>query len=95
MPYFVFAEFLEMCENLQKETTQLVEMPNLRVRERVERELQSKRIEIASMKLAKEFFEKEKSNSTKSKIDFIDQHVRFLVYPLLMWLQSFQYSTFS
>ncbi len=88
--FFVFAEFLDICDNWQKETTPLVEMPNLRIAE-----LQSKRIEFTLMKHAKDFFENEKSNSTKSKIDFTDQHVRFPACPLLIRLQIFQSSTWS
>jgi hypothetical protein len=78
------SEFLDLCGNWQNETLSLVDMSNLRIAD-----LQSRRIEMTLMKLARDFFDKEKSNSTKSKIDFTDEHVRLLVYSCLIWFQVF------
>ena len=40
--------------------------------------IQYSALQTRLMKTATDFFEKEKSNSTKSKIDFINQTVQFL-----------------
>ena len=85
MPDYSFSEFLDLCGNWQNETSSLVNMSNVRIAD-----LQAKRIETTLMKLARDFFDKEKSNSTKSKIDFTDEHVRFLVFLYLIQLQFFQ-----
>lgn len=99
---YIFSEFLELCEKWQKESSQLVTTmtqatasrnsftTNYRVAE-----VQSKRMEMALMKLAREFFEKEKSNSTKSQIDFTNEHVRFLRHFHLFWLQGFPILSFG
>jgi hypothetical protein len=77
------SEFLDLCENWQKESS-LVDTSNLRIAD-----LQSRRIEMTLMKLTRDFFDKEKSNSTKSKIDFTDEHVRFLAYSYMIRFQVF------
>ncbi len=64
-----------MCDKWQSESKSLKDITNYRIAD-----VQSKRMEMSFMKLAREFCEKEKSNNTKSQLEFTDQNVRFVAY---------------
>ncbi len=68
-------EFLELCDKWQSESKSLKDITNYRIAD-----VQSKRIEMSFMKLARDFFEKEKSNNTKLETEVTDQNVRFLAH---------------